>query len=74
MQAIYHTNINEFTVSFIKQLQKQFKNYSVDIIIKEQSDSDYLNSSKINKQYLNEAIQEVNETKFIQKTPEELNL
>jgi len=74
MQAIYHTTTNELTVSFIEYLKKQFKNYSVDIIINEQDGTEYLNSSKINKQYLEEAINEVNNTKLIQKTPEELNL
>jgi hypothetical protein len=74
MQAIYHTNTNELTVSFIEYLKNQFKDYSVDIIIKEQDETQYLNSSKTNKLYLEQAMQEVNHTKLIQKTPEELNL
>jgi len=74
MQAIYHTTTNELTVSFIEYLKKQFENYSVDIIINEKDETEYLNNSKINKQYLEEAINEVNNTKLIQKTPEELNL
>ena len=46
----------------------------VDIIVKDLDETDYLNSSSKNKQYLEEAIQEVIATKLIKKTPEELNL
>ena len=74
MQAIYHTNTNELTADFIEHLKNQFQNCSIDIVVKERDDTEYLNSSKINKQYLEEAIQEVHDTKLIQKTPEELNL
>ena len=74
MQAIYHTTTNELTVGFIEYLKKQFQNYSVDIVIKEQDETAYLNSSKTNKQYLEEAINEVKNAKLIQKTPEELGL
>ena len=74
MQAIYHTNINELTVSFIDHLKKQFQNSSVDIVIKDKDETDYLNSSIKNKKFLEEAIEEINTTQFIQKTPEELGL
>ena len=74
MQAIYHTTTNELTASFVEYLKKQFQNYSVDIVIKEQDETAYLNSSMINKQYLEEAINEVKNAKLIQKTPEELGL
>lgn len=37
-------------------------------------ETDYLNSSAKNKQYLEEAIQEVEKTNFITKTPQELGL
>ena len=74
MQAIYHTTIDELSVSFIKNLKKQFANSKVDIIVKDLDETDYLNSSSKNKQYLEEAIQEVIATKLIKKTPEELNL
>jgi hypothetical protein len=74
MQAIYHTNLDELTVSFIENLKKQFKNSSIDIVIKDQDETDYLNSSTKNKTNLEEAIQEVNTTKLIKKTPEELGL
>ncbi len=74
MQAIYHTSIDELTITFLDNLKKQFKNSSVDIVIKEQNDTEYLNSSVKNKHYLEEAISEVNNTKLIKKTPEELGL
>jgi hypothetical protein len=64
MNAIYHTTTNELTVDFFKFLKKQFKNYNVDIVIREKDKTDYLNSSKINKRYLEEAIQEVKRLNF----------
>jgi hypothetical protein len=74
MQAIYHTSIDELTVAFIENLKKQFQNSKVDIVIRDLDETDYLNKSSKNKQYLEEAIQEVNNSKLIQKTPEELGL
>ena len=74
MQAIYHTSLDELTVSFIENLKKQFHNSKVDIVIKEADETDYLNKSATNKRYLEEAIAEVNAAKLIQKTPEELDL
>jgi hypothetical protein len=74
MQAVYHTTTEELTVSFIEYLKNQFKNHSIEIIVKEQDETQYLNSSEVNKEYLEEAIKEVENSKLIQKTPEELGL
>lgn len=74
MQAIYHTSMEELTVTFIENLKKQFKNSSVDIVIKDQDDTEYLNSSKKNKNNLDQAIQEVRDTKLVKKTSQELGL
>ena len=74
MQAIFHTNLDELNLSFIKNLKKQFQNAKVDIVIKQMDETDYLNSSKKNKEYLEEAIKEVNDSKLIIKTIEELKL
>ncbi len=74
MQAVYHTSIDELTISFIENIKKQFQNAKVDIVIREQDETDYLNSSKINKQYLDDAILEVNNNKFINKSIKELDL
>lgn len=74
MQAIYHATLDELTVTFIEQLKQQFKNSKVDIIIKDQDETDYLNSSAKNRAYLDQAIQEVAHTKLIQKSPEDLGL
>jgi Leucine-rich repeat (LRR) protein len=74
MQAIYHTSMEELTFSFIENIKKQFQNAKVDIVIKDIDETDYLNKSQRNKNYLEEAIQEVNHTKFINKTPNELGL
>jgi len=74
MQAVYHTTTEELTVSFIEHLKEQFKNHTIEIIVKEQDDTQYLNSSKVNKKYLEEAIKEVERGKLIQKTAQELDL
>ncbi len=74
MQAIYHTNIDELTVSFIQSLKEQFKNSKVDIVIRDMDETDYLNSSSKNKQYLESTLQEVKDAKFINKTISELEL
>ncbi len=74
MQAIYHTSVDELTLAFLENLKKQFKNSKVDIVIKDSDETDYLNSSKKNKKHLEDAIKEVNATKLINKTVEELNL
>lgn len=74
MQAIYHTNVNELSAAFIESLKKQFRNAKVDIVIKEMDETDYLNSSLQNKKLLEDAINEVNATKLINKTPEELGI
>lgn len=74
MQAIYHTSVDELSVAFIESLKKQFRNAKVDIVIKEMDETDYLNNSLKNKKLLEDAINEVNATKFINKTPEELDL
>ncbi len=74
MQAIYHTTIDELSTAFIEHLKQQFKSSKVDIIIKDYDDTDYLNSSATNKQYLEQAIEEVNQTKIIQKSMDDLGL
>jgi len=74
MDAIYHTNVNELSIDFLEMLKKQFKNASVDIVVREFTDTDYLNSSKVNKKLLEEAIKEVENSKFINKNFEDLNI
>ncbi len=74
MQAIYHVSLNEIDLNFINSIKKQFQNAKVDIVIKQMDETDYLNSSEKNRAYLQEAIKEVDESKFITKTIEELGL
>ncbi|MFP4486998.1 MAG: hypothetical protein ACLFOC_08545 [Campylobacterales bacterium] len=74
MQAIYHASLDEITMSFIENLKKQFHNSKVDIVIRDIDETDYLNQSKKNRYYLEEAIAEVNDSKLIQKSPQELGL
>lgn len=72
MQAIYHTSLDEITVSFVENLKKQFANAKVDIVIKDYDETDYLNSSETNKRHLDEAIKEVEGQKLIVKNIDEL--
>lgn len=74
MDAIYHTNVNELSIDFLEMLKKQFTNASVDIVVRERDETDYLNSSDINKKHLEEAILEVEESNLIHKSFEDLNI
>ncbi|HHE05860.1 MAG TPA: hypothetical protein ENK90_01915 [Epsilonproteobacteria bacterium] len=74
MQAVYHTNVNELSLSFLEMLKKQFANAKVDIIIRHNDETDYLNSSEKNRELLEKAIQEVEQSKLISKDIEDLNL
>lgn len=74
MEAIYHTNVNELSLDFLEMIKKQFTNAKVDIVIRQSDDTDYLNSSKTNQKYLEEAIAEVENAKLIHKSIDELDL
>lgn len=74
MEAIYHTNVNELSIDFLEMIKKQFVNASVDIVIRESNDTDYLNSSIVNKKDLENAIAEVEQSKLINKSLEDLNI
>ena len=74
MEAIYHTNINELSIDFIEMLKKQFTNAKVDIVIRENDETDYLNSSKTNRRYLEEAIRQVESSNLIHKNIDELDV
>jgi len=64
MEAIYHTNVNELSIEFLEMLKKQFTNASVDIVVRESDETDYLNSSAVNKKNLEDAITEVEQSKL----------
>ena len=74
MQAVYHTNVNELSLSFLEMLKKQFSNAKVDIVIRQNDETDFLNSSDKNRKLLEEAILEVEQSKLICKNIEDLNL
>ncbi len=74
MQAVFHTDLDELTFSFLESLKKQFHNAKVDIVIREHDETDYLNSSKKNRALLESAIKEVENQKFINKEMDDLNL
>ena len=74
MQAVYYTNLDELTVGFIEMLKKQFANAKVELVIRQNDETDYLNSSETNKKLLEKAILEVESSKFISKNLEDLNL
>ena len=74
MQAVYHTNVNELSLSFLEMLKKQFSNAKVDIVIRQNDETDFLNSSDKNRKLLEKAILEVEQSKLICKNIEDLNL
>ena len=74
MHAIYHLNIDELTVEFIDILKKQFKDADIDLVVKENNETFYLNHSSKNKQILEESINEVNDNKLIRKSLSDLGL
>ena len=74
MQAVYYTNVDELTVGFIEMLKKQFANAKVELVIRQNDETDYLNSSITNKKLLEKAILEVEASKLISKSVEDLNL
>jgi hypothetical protein len=74
MEAIYHTSVNELSIDFLEMLKKQFANAKVDIVVRQSDDTDYLNSSVTNRKYLEKAIAEVENSKLIHKSIEELEL
>ena len=59
MQAIFHTSVDELTIGFLENLKKQFRNTRIDIVVKEGDETDYLNSSRKNRELLESAIKEV---------------
>ncbi len=74
MQAVFHTDLNELTFSFLENLKKQFRNAKVDIVIRENDETDYLNSSKKNRLFLESAIKEVENHNLINKEMDDLSL
>jgi hypothetical protein len=74
MHAIFHTNMDELNIHFLEMIKKQFAHAKVEIIIRDEDETDYLNSSPANRKHLEEAIKEVKESKLISKSEAELRL
>jgi hypothetical protein len=74
MQAIFHTNMDELNIHFLEMIKKQFAHAKVEIIIRDEDETDYLNSSSANRKHLEEAIKEVNKNRLISKSKAELEL
>jgi len=74
MQAVYYANVDELTVGFIEMLKKQFANAKVELVIRQNDETEYLNSSETNKKLLEKAILEVESSKLISKSLEDLKL
>jgi|GEM_PF-2533493 len=72
MQAVYHTSVAELGVEFLDMLKKQFANAKVDIVVTEQDETEYLNSSTANKNLLEHSIREVESSILIHKSEKEL--
>ena len=74
MQAVYHLKINELTDDFIKMLKSQYHTGILDIFISESDDTDYLLSSKMNEQLLDQAILETENSDVVKKSLKDLGL
>ena len=74
MQASYHLTINELTDDFIHNLKNQFKSGILDIVVSEADETDYLLSTKNNREHLEESINEIENNIYISKTLKDLEL
>ncbi|OHD82343.1 MAG: hypothetical protein A3J97_06945 [Spirochaetes bacterium RIFOXYC1_FULL_54_7] len=74
MYTTYRLNADELSDTFIKAVRQTYKNRTIEIIIQEvQDETEYLLSSKANKEHLLRSIQNVaNHTNLVQVHLEEL--
>ncbi|MCT7982187.1 hypothetical protein NG796_02655 [Laspinema sp. A4] len=60
MTAIYRLNANEIDAQFLDDIKAKFSDKQIEIIVSELDETEYLLSSKINKEKLMAAIEDVN--------------
>ena len=75
MQAVFHVDSDELDLNFLNMIKQHFTNSKLDIIVREQDETDYLNSSPRNRRLLEEAISDMElGSNTISKTLDELAL
>ncbi len=74
MQAVFHVNSEELNLDFINMIKNHFTHTKLDIIVREKDDTDYLNSSRRNREILEAAIRDAKEGIGVTVTPEELGI
>lgn len=60
MTAIYRLNANEIDAQFLDDIKAKFSDKQIEIVVSELDETEYLLSSKINKEKLMAAIEDVN--------------
>jgi len=75
MQAVFHVDSNELDLNFLNMIKQHFANSKLDIVVREQDETDYLNSSPRNRRLLEEAIDDIEAGEnIVETTPEALGL
>lgn len=59
MTAIYRLNANEIDAQFLDDIKAKFSDKQIEIVVSELDETEYLLSSKINKERLMNAIEDV---------------
>ncbi|MCT7966212.1 hypothetical protein NG799_07685 [Laspinema sp. D1] len=60
MTAIYRLNANEIDAQFLDDIKAKFSDKQIEIVVSELDETEYLLSSKTNKEKLMTAIEDVN--------------
>ena len=72
MEAIYRLNTREMGIDFVNSIKTAYPDQNVEIMIREQDETEYLMSSPANRERLNRSMQEIEEGNIITfKTVEE---
>ena len=65
METTYRLNTSELGTSFINSLKTAFPDQNVEILVREQDETEYLLSSPANREHLEKAIENVKQGKII---------
>ena len=65
MEAIYRLNSSELGVEFVNSVKVAYPDQSIEIVVREQDETEYLLSSPANRERLMQAIKNVEEGKNI---------
>ena len=65
MEAIYRLNTREMGIDFVNSIKTAYPDQNVEIMVREQDETEYLMSSPANREHLLKSIKEVEEGKII---------